>query len=181
MHFGVPTLCSLVYRPCALWSTDPVHFGAPSLYILKFLPCALWKGEDRNYSAVCTYQDLRCTDQNDPGGGIHHQQVLLRQGYKLKKKKKHNTKSVFMNETATSAVSLKSVVNSCIKHFGSVPFCFTNSGLLNNVNTLFHQRSSIWFLSDNSSVSFLDKAHVLKCPVLSKHWYLKGVQIGNQL
>ena len=57
---------------------------------------------------MCTYQDLRCTDQNDPGGGIHHQQVLLQQGYKLKKKK-HNTKSVFMNETATSAVSLKSV------------------------------------------------------------------------
>ena len=105
MHFGVPSLCTLEYRPCefgvptlrtleyrlcALWSTVPLHFEVPSRCSLKFLPCALWKGEDRNYSAVCTYQDLRCTDQNDPGGGIHHQQVLLRQGYKFKKKNKQH-------------------------------------------------------------------------------------------
>ena len=129
MHFGVPTLCTLEYRPCALWSTVPIHFEVPSWCSLKFLPCALWKGEDRNYSAVCTYQDLRCTDQNDPGGGIHHQQVLLRQGYKLKKKK-HNTKSVFMNETATSAVSLKSVVNSCINILVQFPFASPTVGYL---------------------------------------------------
>ena len=127
-EFGVPTLCTLEYRPCALWSTVPLHFEVPSRCSLKFLPCALWKGEDRNYSAVCTYQDLRCTDQNDPGGGIHHQQVLLRQGYKLKKK--HNTKSVFMNETATSAVSLKSVVDSCINILVQFPFASPTVGYL---------------------------------------------------